>query len=100
MPRSRAHLIFCCRIFERKLDSTPPIEPGQDFSESTPFRRIQNSTEFKESNSKIRGHLASALADLFGLLRQHLHLGPDVGGLQLEHFLDILGAHKLLGEVE
>src|ERR1700690_2238854 len=49
---------------------------------------------------RIRGHLAGALAEFLGLLRQCLHLGPDEGRLQLEHLLDVLGTHQLLGEVE
>src|SRR5262249_43195642 len=45
-------------------------------------------------------HLARALAELFGLLGQGLHLLLDVLGLQLEDLVDIPGADEPLGEFE
>ena len=82
------------RSFGRKIRFHPRSSRGR-LPASPPLIKISDI-----KISKIRGHLTSALADLFGLLCQHLHLGPDVGRMQLEHFLDILGAHELLGEVE
>src|SRR5262249_21377390 len=45
-------------------------------------------------------HLAGALAELFGLFGQRLHLLLDVLGLQLEDLVDIPGADQLLSEFE
>src|SRR5580704_10003301 len=82
------------KLLRRTIDIKGPLRPnGRRSGGSAPPTLIRGF-------QRICGRLAGALAKLLGLLRQRLHLGPDVGRLQLEHLLEVLGAHQLLREVE
>src|SRR5450759_5510100 len=63
------------------------------------FRQAGRFTSLLRAPGLLRG-LGRVLPELLGLLGQSLRLRPDELRLEAHHFLNVLGADQLLGELE